>query len=906
MSRRLPDLKPIQQPAFSAGEASPSVAARVDQERYGISAKTLRNFIVQISGGAANRPGLRFVAAAKTQDKAVALLKFQFSTDQSYVIEAGHNYLRFIRRGGVQLLDGPPVEVATPYSNDEVLDLWYSQSADVMTIVHPNHKPRELKRISETNWTLTELDNEEGPFLDINTNEALFIHASAETGTVTLTATAPVFNANHVGALMYLEEENLSKVRPWEPSKEITRDGYSSLGFLRRNDGKTYECQSSFPSGVIFTGTIPPTHEKGSAMCGSGNQIAGVGAKVAGLDWLYLHSGYGIVRITAYTSATQVTAVVVRRLPATVVGGAQTGATTSHTGDGSTVTFAYVTTSNDPLLVDVLLDGELQPPTSYTVNSGTNQITFAVAPAGGVAITFRRLTQSNRTSVWAFGAWSADQGYPSVVTYYADRQVFAATPKEPQSLWMSRTGRYRKFSRSTPLQADDRITATINSREVNAIRDVVPLSSMVLLTSGGEWKGTAGEDGVLSPETFDVKPQTFFGAERVRSVVVGNTAMFAQKQGGAVREISYSFDDDGYNGGDLTIWSDHLFGTKKKVRQLSYHQAPYSVVWAVRSDGALLSLTYMKDQGVLAWARHDTGNGDLFEQVCTIDGDDEDETYVVVRRFVDGAWRRYIERVETRDFESIEHAFFVDSGLSYDGRNTGATTMAISAWSNWGALESGNILASASTFVAGDVGNEIELRLDGKKVRLEITAYNSATNVTARALSAVPAEIQDELVVDWTFKRRVMTGLSHLEGRTVSVLSDGNVEEQKVVTSGQITLDRPGGIVHIGLPIEADLETLAINDPSRETVRGRKKTVPSVTVVVDESRGLFAGSGPDSLYEYKQRTDETYEEATRPKTGLARIEIAMEWGDDGRVFMRQSDPLPLTVLSVIPEVLIGG
>src|SRR5690606_22921282 len=237
-------------------------------------------------------------------------------------------------------------------------------------------------------------------------------------------------------------------------------------------------------------------------------------------------------------------------------------------------------------------------------------ITFDTAPASNVSFTVAELVGGGSTSVWALGAWSKAQGYPSVVTYFADRLVFAATPGQPQTVWMSKTSNYTDFGTSTPLVDDDAITFTINARQVNTIRELVPMADLVILTAGGEWRMVT--DGVVAPTTISLRPQSYRGAADYRAEVIGNTALYIQAQGTAIRDLYYTFAEDGYNGTDLTLLADHLFHGHA-VDSIDFHQTPYSILWAVRDDGALLSCTYLREQEVLGWARHDTGDGDAFE-----------------------------------------------------------------------------------------------------------------------------------------------------------------------------------------------------------------------------------------------------------------------------------------------------
>src|SRR5690606_2976178 len=190
-------------------------------------------------------------------------------------------------------------------------------------------------------------------------------------------------------------------------------------------------------------------------------------------------------------------------------------------------------------------------------------------------------------------------------------------------------------------------------RQVNVIRELVPMADLVILTAGGEWRMVT--DGVVAPTTISLRPQSYRGAADYRAEVIGNTALYIQAQGTAIRDLYYTFAEDGYNGADLTLLADHLFHGHA-VDSIDFHQTPYSILWAVRDDGALLSCTYLREQEVLGWARHDTGDGDAFEDVCVIPEGDEDACYVVVRRTINGATKRYVERFATRRLTDIREA----------------------------------------------------------------------------------------------------------------------------------------------------------------------------------------------------------------------------------------------------------
>lgn len=152
-----------------------------------------------------------------------------------------------------------------------------------------------------------------------------------------------------------------------------------------------------------------------------------------------------------------------------------------------------------------------------------------------------------------------------------------------------------------------------------------------------------------------------------------------------------------------------------------------------------------------------------------------------------------------------------------------------------------------------------------------------------------------------------ITGLSHLEGKTVSILADGAVHPQKVVTGGQISLDSPASKVHVGLPYDSDLETLPMSAQIDSAMgQGRMKNVNKVWLRVFRSSGIFVGPDEDHLTEAKQRSTEPYGTAPALKSEEIPLMLTPTWSDSGSVFVRQSAPLPLTVVAMTMEVAVGG
>lgn len=949
----------IIQPSLAGGEISPSLYGRVDLARYANSLRTCRNWIVRPYGGVENRPGLQFIAEVKTSAKEVLLVDFQFSTEQAYVLEFGDQYLRIIKDGGLLTPAGAPAysgattyakddyvtsggltyrslqdgntgnapasspswwaaatiyEITSPYTEAELDLLKWTQSADVLTLVHPDHPPQELRRNSEIDWEFVDFDYQNGPFLDTNTTASLLVHASAATGTVTLTATSSVFTAAHVGALFRLEQKDLSEVPPWESTKTLARSGGNPLGLLRRSDGKVYKCVTSFvPTGDddVQTGSVRPTHASGTAADGDGSSINGTDIAKQGVEWLYMHSGYGICRITAVASGTSATATVLVTLPEAVVGGAVSAAGPwTMTGDGVDTTLSVPgATSSDPTDYEVTFDGAVQSPTSYTVDAGTDVLTFNVAPANTVAVSARQLSQDRRTSLWAFGAWSEDQGYPRAVAYFGDRLWFGGTTGRPSTVWCSKVSNYTDFGISTPSVDDDAITATINSRLVNQIHDIVPLTQLLILTSSSEWLVTGGQDQVITPSTLAFKPQSYRGSADLQARVIGNSAVYVQNRGQTLRDLAYTLEADGFDGTDLSLLAIHLFRGYSIV-SIAYGQIPWSTLWAVRSDGALLGMTYQRDQQVVGWHRHDSAGG-VFERVCCIPEGDEDALYVVVRRTVNGSSKRYIERLHSREFAEDADIFFVDSGLTYDGANaTPGNTVTLSGGTLWNTTELLTLTAGgALTFASGDVGDEIwvdPLGTDTVPLQLTIISRTDATHLVVQPQRNVGTAYRNVALAAWSFARDTVSGLSHLEGQQVVAMADGNDLGDFTVASGAITLTTPGAKVHVGLRYDCDLEPLDLNLSGAESIRLRPKLIKNVGVLIEATRGLKVGRDANNLYDVKQRSTEPLTSPVARRTGVFDVPCTSSWGNGTSFLIRQDRPLPATVLALIPEVDIGN
>jgi hypothetical protein len=906
----------LAQPSLSSGEITPKLHARVDLARFQTALALCRNFIPLPEGGAMNRGGTYFRAESLADGYDPVLIPFVYSTEQAYLLEFGEEYIRVFFRGAQV-----GSTIATPYQRADLEELRFKQSNDVLTVMHSLYPQRELRRLTATTFSFLAAVYDDGPFLELNTDESIVVHASARAGSVTLEATGNIWNANHVGALFYIAQKNLAEIPPWEPNKKLVGNPASPLGLRRRSDGKTYQCVTDETPSVnkeIWTGTARPSHDEGVQADGDGNSLSG-GTLVerAGVEWQYRDSGFGILRITQFIDATEVVAQVLRTLPDAVVGGGTTaGFADSFLGDGTTTVFSITgATHADKTLWQVYIDGVLQPSTAFEIDIADEELTFYTAPGDTLTIEVTEYTLNNATDIWALGAWSEDQGYPTVSTFWQDRSVFAATPGRPSTLWGSKNGQYPDFGVSVPLVDDDAVDFTLNARQQNQITDLLPLDELIVLTAAGAWKVTDGQDQVLTPSTVGFKPQSYRGAKNMRAVIMGDIALYAQLGGQKIRTLGYTVESDKFSGRNLSALASHLYTRTKTIRDMDFAEEPYTQLWQVRTDGRLIGLTFDQEQENIGWSRHDTKNG-FFSRVCSIPEDGINAVYFALRRVIDGETVRTIEQLAEREVDDLVDNVILDCALTYDGRNDSSVTMRLSG-GGWTVDDTLTLTASAATFAASHVEDEIWLHIDTETqdetgepvieqetVRLRIVTYTSSTVVTVQPLRDVPAAFHGEALTNWTFAHDTFTA-AHLPNEEISVLADG--EWRGLMTTdatGTFTISPPGGVVHAGLQIIGEIESLDVNVPGGESVRQRVKSIPKVALDVLNTRGLLAGPDRNSLEDVSERSQEDYE-AGELITGVLRYRVPARPNTNGKIIVRQDKPLPATIRALIPEVEFG-
>lgn len=294
----------LEKTRFGAGEVSPNVAPLTDLAREQAAVAKLENMLVLIEGNVTRRPGTRFVTELRTESVKGKGVEFQFSESDTYSLVFNGGKIRFLQNGGV-VIDGPdPYEITSLYTADDLPNLRWAQSGNLVFLTCLGQPPRLLTRNGPLDWALTLLQTEDGPVGPQNLQTGLTIQASAITGLINLTRVGAVFDDDDVGTVWRLDEPDFSLVPSWKGNETSLADGDQ-----RRNGGRVYEAAVTGGSNGDNSGPNAPIHDDGAVSAGKGNPT-----------WTYLHSGFGVVRITSVAAggATAV-ATVLKRLPESVV-----------------------------------------------------------------------------------------------------------------------------------------------------------------------------------------------------------------------------------------------------------------------------------------------------------------------------------------------------------------------------------------------------------------------------------------------------------------------------------------------------------------------------------------------------------------------------------------------------------
>jgi hypothetical protein len=835
--------------SFNGGELSPMMDSRSDLAKYASGCRRLENMLVTPHGGVFRRPGTEYLGTAKLADRRCRLLGFNFSTTTRFVLEFGHNYLRVWGNGVlVESSPGVPLEIVTPYDEAHLRELQTVQVNDVLYIAHSNYAVRKLTRVADDNWTLAEVAWTYPPTVDL---EPAFqeITASANTGSITLTAPASFFTAADIGTELVLSfrkavqfiEGGISANAFWGPLPlsqnadwdfQTTGIWDATVGILRKTPAEMAKLSKTTAVAVTRSGTTATATIVGHGWT-TGDSVLVIGAApfgttsgtastitVTGADTFT----YTVANSGATSGTVEMHNISKMETVRTYNSNGDRNITGSGTQPEASQFFVQVSNYTSNTNAKFVLEGRDYLETGRVridaVASGTSATATVLDYLG-------KWTGSRQSVTAAQSAFCAKYGYARTVAIHEQRLCFAGTNGKPQNIWCSATNDFENFELG--VADDDAMQFTIAASEGNRINWLYSQKLLMLGTSGDEWTiGAADTAGAFTATNVQVKRQAGYGSQYMRAVLISDILLFVQRQGRKLREWVYNFDRDGYVAPDLTVLAEHI--TAGEITELAYSHHPNAVVWAIRGDGQLIGMTYERDQEVIGWHRHTT-QGE-FESVATIYGLDgaDDEVWVAVKRTVNGSTVRYIERLRpdwrtAYEAETAADWWFLDCAKRYSGTET--TTI---------------------------------------------------------------------------------TGLSHLEGKTVKVLADGAARADAVVASGQITLDRAASKVLVGLAYDSVLQPMKIvYDDRGGSTRGRNLRINRIVASLYKSlSGQFSTNGTEWLEFYSRDFNDPMDTPPPVFSGEKEVVGAGGYGLDAAILLRQNRPYPFTVRSLVIKLESHG
>ncbi len=796
----------------------------------------------------------------------VRMFSFIFSSTIAYPIEFGEQYARFYFAGEPLLDAGTHVEIATDYLSSELYQIQTRQVADLMWLVHPSHAQAQLKRTNPTTFVVEDIVFNKGPFLERNdiandddVTMDVDITGAGESGT--LTRSSGVFQQGHVGALFKLTHPRVN--RQTNGRKTGTQTGIIGevievfgdfiFSITSPNWAGTVRLQKSTDDGQTFSNVQSFTN--------AGKQTFAATETTAGSQYR--------INVTTHTSGTisaslvvntssvkgTATAVGVIGVPLDIKG--DFNFNTHGNWDATVVlernekdagwepfrTFTSVITNGvgdrnvqlSPTAANESEDNvqyriNVTAYTSGTVNAdleATSSTQSGIVRIVGIAsnvtadiTVVSKISQTTETKRWAEGAWSSVRGFPAAIGFFEERIIYGGTSNNPNRLWLSASGRYENFEAGTK----DADSFQLDLASTNIVKWIAALEALISGHGGEEFRIRASEfDQTLTPTNFNVRQHTNHGSRAIQALEVGSVLLLVDSVGRKIREFTFRDSEQKYVAPDLTALAENI--TVSGIVNFAYQKNPDSILWCVLKNGNLITLSYEREQNVVAWANQPMDG--LVQSVTVIPAAGEDEVWISIVRAIDGDNKVYIEQFQSRFLDiRKENSYFVDSGIIYN-----------------------NILTS------------------------------------------------------------VITGLTHLENKTVAILADGEVIDRQRVIGGQITLSTPARNVRVGLPYTSSAVPMRmdLNLPTGTTL-GSIKKISELVLSFHDTLNAQHGTSETTLLSIDW--DDVRWKNTSKIEGLftGSVTVGFDGGFDveDTILISQSDPLPCTLRAIVPRMEVTG
>ncbi len=271
--------------------------------------------------------------------------------------------------------------------------------------------------------------------------------------------------------------------------------------------------------------------------------------------------------------------------------------------------------------------------------------------------------------------WGGNNGFPRAMTFFQDRAVFASSNAYPSRIWFSQTSNYENMTQGS--NDADGFQFDLLSGTSDVVWWLASHKQVIAGGDSGVWSiaPAAGANAAITPTNRRAHKDTYFGSSNVQPALLGDHLIYPQYLAGKIRDLSFTYESDSYNSSELSVLSDHLL-EGYTIDQMAYQSSPFEIVWMKRSDGRVLSLTYLAEHKVVAFAQHTFSGGNVVSLAC-IPGNLEDELWLAVNRTIGGNNVTYIERM--RPFyqgNNLNTQWYLDCAISgsANSNNVGGLT----------------------------------------------------------------------------------------------------------------------------------------------------------------------------------------------------------------------------------------
>jgi hypothetical protein len=832
---------PVRQTNFGAGELDKGLHARTDLPLFARGLRTCLNFVPLRTGAAMSRPGTTFVREVKAisrpallgaaPDLPPRLIPYIYSDDRTYVLELGDRYIRMHTLGRTVMNGAVPYEVLSPWKLEVLPYLRFAQSGAVMTIVS-GANPSLDANIKDFPFELVVR-------VDPGTG-APSIHLAAITS-----AAASAYSVDDAGVVQLLDQ------REWSPPTPLFADVKAPYTPTK-------------PFGVV-TGSIAAadaTHpeREWQVMVTAIIQDPETGVTYETKGQLITDQWDGTTWDTTRANIPDDNWVIYPDKPLTYRRGV--GASNPappwkilayffYRGRGGVFGWVGSTDSREFIDLGQSPDFAKQPPLGNDP--------FVIFRADGVLARYEfpvsvGFFESRRVFGGTVGALPSASIPVAVGTKYGRPMTLLAS---------SNRDYYDHDKRLVQHVSGEALEYALAMTQREEARHLVPRNRLIVLTNARAWHFGGTSTDPLDFDSVNGRPVDDVGSSHVTPVVVDGLVLFIRNKGFGARALVPVDGERPYQGRDISEQAKHLFigsGASKRIREWCFQEDPWGVVWAVRGDGVMLTLTIAGDS--IGWARHET-DGE-YESICSVPEGEEDAVYVVVKRNINGADRRFIERFTSRVRRVLED----DDPPRY---------LAEPAATDTDELYPTDICVDCAFTYAGAPSLVLEVP--------EMSALNHKdVYVIAKGLPVLGPF-------------RVQGSPANIDLGSPEALGQGldDVPAANAVDSG----GAPIFVARIGLLYTCDLETLSIAG----ALDLRQKTIAEVGFELDNAKGVQAGQDFDHLDDWMQRQVSDSFEAIDAESTLLYTVVDNSWDKDARVVLRQSQPLPVTVTALAREVV---